>query len=257
MLASLVSSFCFDYLARSRGRTHLSKTVVESIPAPAAKDLALVLKPASEAICAIGGEFDLLWHSMFADAERAPLDSWEIGQCRALVDTEVALAYGLSLAQFAAVLCTFPNIDRIQPMLPSEPKSFVTRDLVLLTYCERVGTDPANIGKLMREIGVDLPDPREEYRHLDDRVEAYKTLGAVPYRPTPRGGKPPTDPALIADVLDLLSSDALTGEEIAQGLEEEQKTIATVLRGLVKKGDVFREGKGKKARYYVLEEDAE
>jgi hypothetical protein len=163
----------------------------------------------------------------------------------------------LTLKQFAAVLCAFPNIDHVQSMLPGEPKSFVTRDVALRAFCLHNGIKPPDIAKLMRDIGVDLPDPRDEFRQLENRVKAYQSLGAVPYRPTPRGGKPPTDPALIAEVLDLLSSDALTAEEIAEGLEEEQKTIAAVLKGLVKIGDVFREGKGKQARYYVLEDGEE
>ena len=32
LLAALVSSFCFDYLVRMKGRTHLSKAIIEAIP---------------------------------------------------------------------------------------------------------------------------------------------------------------------------------------------------------------------------------
>jgi predicted HTH transcriptional regulator len=165
------------------------------------------------------------------------------------------MAYQLSLPQYAAILCTFPNLDRSQPMLPGEPKSFVTRDLTLLAYCEQEGIGLPDIVKLMREIGVDLPDPKPEYRRLDDRVAAYRNLGAVPYRPTPRGGKTPTDPALIAEVEELLGTDPMTVEEIAEALEQGEKTVRAVLKQLQKEGVAFREGTGKRARYYVVVEE--
>ena len=47
---------------------------------------------------------------------------------------------------------------------------------------------------------MDLPEPLPEYRNLDAPMAAYKELGAIPYRPTPRGSRPPTDPALVEAV---------------------------------------------------------
>jgi biotin operon repressor len=117
-----------------------------------------------------------------------------------------------------------------------------------------MGIDPVDVAKLMCEIGVDLPDPKPEFRRLDVRVAAFQDLGAVPYRPTARGGKTPTDPALIAEVEGLLSTDPMTVEEIAEALEQEEKTIRAVLKQLQKEGVAFREGSGKRARYYVVEE---
>ena len=157
--------------------------------------------------------------------------------------------------QFAAVLCTFPNIDTIQPMLPGEPKSFVTRDLSLLAYCQLTNTEPPDISKLLREIGVDLPEPREEHRLVDVRVSAARDLGAIPYRPTPRGGKAPTDPALIEAVQAVLGTDALTVAEVAEVVEEEDNIVAAVLKRLVKQELVFVEGKGKTRRYYMIGDD--
>lgn len=251
-LAAIISSFTFDFLARFRGSTHLSHGFLNSLPAPTADAVEPAIEPASRVICS-SAELKQLWGVLFPGRQPPHLSEWGVAENRAEVDAEIALAYGLSLTQYAAVLCGFPNIDRIQPMLPGEPKSFVTRDLALLTYCEKVTIKPPDVAKLMREIGVDLPDPKDGYGRLDDRVKAYQDLGAVPYRPTPRGGKPPTDPALIADVLGVMSTDGLTAEGVAEALEENEKTIATVLKGLVKDGEVFREGKGKRARFYVLE----
>jgi Eco57I restriction-modification methylase len=252
-LAALMSSFTFDYLVRFGGKTHLKYAAINPIPAPSIESLTDVLAPAAEAVC-WNSEFDELWSAIHPNRPRPALDPREIAERRARIDAVVANAYQLSLPQYAAVLCSFPNLDRSQPMLPGEPKSFVTRDLALLTYCQREAMAPPNVPKLMREIGVDLPDPKPEFRKLDDRVAAYRDLGAVPYRPTPRGGKTPTDPALIAEAEELLGTDPMTVEEIAEALEQEEKTIRVVLKQLQREGVAFREGSGKRARYYVVEE---
>jgi hypothetical protein len=253
-LASAMGSFCFDYLVRFAGRTNLTFSAVDACPVPRFDLLETVIPLTVELVCA-NEEFDDLWKAFYPGRPRPALDPWEIAARRAAIDAVVAAAYQLSLPQYAAVLCTFPNIDRSQPMLPSEPKSFVTRDLALLTFCAREGVEPPDVGKLMCEIGVDLPDPKAEYRRLDDRVAAYRDLGAVPYRPTPRGAKTPTDPALIAEVEELLGADPMTVEEIAEALEQEEKTVRVVLKQLQKEGVAFREGSGKRARYYVVVEE--
>ena len=252
-LTSVLASFVFDYLIRFAGRTNLTYGAISSAPVPERRMLDAVIEAATEAVCQ-SEEFNDLWQSLFPARTKPFLNSWEIGERRARIDAEVARSYALSLEQFAAVLCTFPNIDTIQPMLPGEPKSFVTRDLALLTYCQVTGTDPPDVSKLLRQIGVDLPEPRKEYRLLEARVAAARELGAIPYRPTPRGGKAPTDPALIDAVQDVLGADALTAAEVAELVEDEEKTVAVVLRGLEKQGFAFAEGKGKKRRYYVIED---
>jgi hypothetical protein len=227
---------------------------MNAVPAPTFEQAQKFLQPATEVVCR-SEEFDGLWSTLYPNRPRPDLDWWEVGKRRAQIDAEVALAYGLSLEQFAAVLSTFPNVDTVQPMLPGEPKAFVTRDLALLAYCQLTDIEPADISKLLRDIGVDLPDPRTEYRRLDARVAAARELGAVPYRPTPRGGKAPTDPALIEAVQDVLSTDALTVAEVAELVNDEEKTVATVLKGLEKQGLAFAEGRGKKRRYYVIEDN--
>lgn len=252
-LSVALSSFCFDYLVRFFGRTNLTYVAMDSMPVPSAEDLVDVLPPAAEVVCR-SDEFDGLWGVLRPGEKRPGLDDWEIGERRAEIDARVAIAYGLSAVQFAAVLSTFPNVDRSQPMLPGEPKCFVTRDLALLAYCRVTGTDPADVAKLLAEAGVSLPAPAESVRRLDVRVDAYRHLGAVPYRPTPRGGRTPTDPALIEAVTDVLSAEALSAAEVAEALDEEPALVAKVLKGLAKDGVVFPEGRGRGVRYYMIEE---
>lgn len=253
-LAGLISSFVFDYIVRFFGRTHLTHAALSGIPAPRFDQVVAIVDPAAEVVCRTL-EFDGLWRSLYPRRSRPNLDWWEISERRALIDAHVALAYDLSLEQFTAVLCTFPNVDTIQPMLPGEPKSFVTRDLALLAYSQLTGANPPDISKLLSEIGVDLPDPRKDYRRVDARVAAARELGAIPYRPTPRGGKAPTDPQLIEAVQELLGPDALSATGIAETLDEEENTIAAVLKSLEREGAVFSEGRGKRRRYYAMEEE--
>lgn len=244
-LAALMSSFCFDYQVRLRGRSHVNKAIVLAISSPARDDL-LTLAPLAASVVRDG--------AICSDLKTDPLadDLWTLGQARAELDGRIASLYSLSIQQFAAVLSGFPNIDRSQPMLPGEPKSFVTRDLALAAYCDVTESRPPDIAKLMREIGAGLPDPRSEFRDLDARLRAYAEIGAVPYRPTPKGARVPTDPSLIEDVLAALSDDAQSGEEIADALGEDVDLVTKILKDLKRSGDVYVEGRGKNARYYVV-----
>jgi hypothetical protein len=253
-LAALMSSLCFDYLVRFRGSTSLTYAILNAVPAPSRVDLMAVAEPAAAVICR-SPIYDDLWRELEPKRKRPCLDLWEVGKKRAEIDALVAQAYGLSLQHFAGVLSTFPNLDRTQPKFPDEPKSFVTRDLALQAFCQLTGSKVPDVGKLMRNIGVDLPEPLKEYRNLAARVNAYRELDAVPYRPTPRGGKAPTDPAFETDVLEVLTDDALTAEEIAEALEDEPKAVYAVLKRLVKDGTVFAEGRGASRRYYVIGDD--
>jgi Eco57I restriction-modification methylase len=253
-LAAVLSSFCFDYLVRFGGKTHLSNAVVNAIPCPRYAVIADVVPVAAEVICH-NDEFEALWADICPGRPRPILDPWGVGERRARVDAALALAYDLSHSQYAAVLSTFPNLDRTQPMLPGEPKSFVTRDLALLSYSAQLGQEVADIVELLDDAGVELPPPQAELRRLDARVARYRELGAVPYRPTPRGGRPPTDPELIQAVQELLSDDAQTAIDIAEALEEEERVVKAILEGFVREGDAFADGRGKKRRFYVIEED--
>jgi N-6 DNA Methylase len=251
-LAGVLSSFVFDSLIRFLGKGHLTYGAINSVPAPPRDGLDKQLAPLVARVISRDDTFHALGRLAGVDVSPAAVSWWQIGELRADIDAVVASAYGLSLPQFAALLCGFPNVDRSQPMLPGEPKCFVTRDLALLAYCTRTHVEVPDMGKLMREIGSGLPDPRPEYRDLDARVKAYADIGAVPYRPTPKGGRTPTDPSLIDDILATLSSDARSSYEIADALGEDKGHVDRILKDLKKLGEVYVEGRGKNARYYVV-----
>jgi hypothetical protein len=82
-----------------------------------------------------------------------------------------------------------------------EPRSFITRDFALLKYIEyrRALGDvkakyPEDLARFYREeVGLDPEGPLSRFRigevkHLRERVERAKALGAIPYVPTMRGG---------------------------------------------------------------------
>lgn len=236
-LAAVMSSFCFDYLVRQAGKTHLKYAAVNAVPAPGA----LEVQGAAEEVATVESGFEDGW--------------WAIGERRARIDAIVARAYGLSLREYVAVLSSFPLLDRAQPMLPGEPKSFVTRDLALLAYARHIGEKPPDIVDLLESAGIELPLPRDDLRRLDVRVAHYQELGAIPYRPTPRGGRPPTDPALIEAVQEALGEEPQTAEAIAEALEEEEASVKKVLKRLLADAECFAQGRGRNRAYYVLEDE--
>jgi hypothetical protein len=250
-LCSVLTSFTFDYLVRRKGATSMTYGILNSTPTPAARSISKGIE--ALALQALVGSSPAPCE--FPDAGINDPLSIDVAGCRAHLDALVADAYGLSLEQYAAVLSTFPNLDRSQPMLPGEPKCFVTRDLALRAFCEVTGTEKPDVAKLMREIGSGLPDPKPEFCDLDARIDAYKELGAVPYRPTLRGGRTPTDPSVIEEVLAAISDEPSTTNEVAELIGEDEGVVASILKQLKKEGDVFSEGRGKGTRYYRLADD--
>jgi len=218
-------------------------------------DVLHVVGPAAEVVCQ-HDDYAALWAEVCPGQRRPQLTAWEIGERRALIDAEMVVAYGFNLAQYAALLSTFPNLDRIQPMLPGEPKCFVTRDLALLALCRRLDVEPPDVDELLRSVGVRLPAPREDLRLLDARVERYRQLGAVPYRPTPRGGRTPDDPELVAGIRELLDTRAQTAGELAELLDQEEGVVAEIAERLAREDPVvYAEGRGARRRYYLVEEE--
>lgn len=252
-LVAAISSFCFDYLVRFAGRSNLTYVAMNPTPVPSLGDLQAVIEPAALVISQSAPCRELF--NELLGGTSAPLDAWGLAEQRAAIDAHVAKAYRLTLEQYAAVLSSFPNIDRAQPMLAGEPKCFVTRDIALRAFCDATGTEKPDVAKLMREIGSGLPDPHPEKHDLDERLKAYKEMGAIPYRPTPRGARLPTDPSVLEDVLATLSGDPLSSAEVADLLGEDEDLVATILKNAQKTGGVYVEGRGKNARYYVVGED--
>lgn len=144
---------------------------------------------------------------------------------RASIDAIMAELFELTPHEYAYVLSTFPLLDRDQPPLPHDYRiratnkgidrrriSFITRDLVLLTYFDylagrrdakpdpervrRICPDgvpepPADLVAFFAEAGVDIGGGTEHaiaatgpFRDLRERVAKAKELGAVAYVPT-------------------------------------------------------------------------
>lgn len=246
-LSALVSSLVFDYLVRFTGKIHLTYAAFNAVPAPPEASLEELL-PAARVLYEAQLEYAPLLGTV------APLNASAAARKRGLLDAVIANAYGLSLEQYAAVTVSFPNLDKSQPMLPGEPKCFFTRDLALSAYCELTGIEKPDVAKLMREIDSGLPDPAAEYRGLDERIAGYEELGAVAYRPTPKGARVPIDPSVVENVKLELSDDPMTAAELAEAMGEEEDLVKKILKDLKKTKEVFSEGRGAKTRYYTIED---
>jgi hypothetical protein len=158
----------------------------------------------------------------FGQAER---DSAKRATLRAEIDAIVADLYGLSVPEYAYVLTAFPLLDRDQPALPGDrfvtdgderskrrgergeawdevegaivefqPRSFVTRDLALLTYMQRKKYPiPQDLHAFYRDVvGHDPEGPLSrfrigEVRDLEARVLRAKEMGAIAYIPSGSG----------------------------------------------------------------------
>jgi hypothetical protein len=252
-LAAVMSSFPFDYLVRFKGAISLKYGILNQISAPPFDSVAALVPLVAEVVCE-GDEYAALWNEVCPGVPRPRLSAWDRAERRARIDAEVVLAYGFDLSQYAALLSTFPNLDRSQPMLPGEPKSFVTRDLALLAYAQRTAVEPLDIHALLESVGVNLPPPRPEFRRLDARVERYREIGAVPYRPTPRGARTPDDPELVDGVRELLAAEAQTAAALAEALDEDERIVKAIAERLTDTDAlVYAEGRGANRRYYVIE----
>ncbi|TNF32978.1 MAG: hypothetical protein EP329_08850 [Deltaproteobacteria bacterium] len=230
-LAAVLDSFVWDYLVRQRVTTTLNWAYVARVPVPqwdrgGAWEGALFRQVAR--LSCTTPELADVWNAVFRDEPwsyaSAERDPWRRAELRAELDAIVADAYGLSVPEYARVLASFPLLDRSQPPLPGDffvtdcddpprdrrsdaheetpwgwverkPRSFITRDLALLTYMRRKGwPPPQRLDRFFAEdVGLDPVGPLSRFRigaHRDlvDRVHLAKGLGAVAYVPTGRGG---------------------------------------------------------------------
>ncbi len=227
-LQPILSSFVWDFLIRMRVSTTLNWLYVRAIPTPPSdcvpslldlptlklNSLVPELAPLSKAVSASA------W--TYATAER---DSAKRATLRAEIDAIVADLYGLSVPEYAYVLTAFPLLDRDQPALPGDrfvtdgderskrrgergeawdevegaiveclPRSFVTRDLALLTYMQRKKYPiPQDLNAFYRDVvGHDPEGPLSrfrigEVRDLEARVLRAREMGAVAYIPSGSG----------------------------------------------------------------------
>jgi hypothetical protein len=218
-----LGSFVCDYLIRYRINTHVNWTYLKQLPVPAPIG---TLPPNALKMCWQLCAATPEWDAMQADSTRIALSDRERARWRAQLDARVALAYELSVSEYAWVLSTFPLLDRSMPSLPDDlhltqtegavrnllvttpwgqfdatPRSFITRDLALLTYIELRrelgypdGRIPNDLHAFYRdEVGLDPEGPLSRFRigtirDLKDRVLTAEELGAVAYVPSGRGG---------------------------------------------------------------------
>ncbi len=218
LLAGVVNSLAFDYLMRmvlSGGNAAFFTLAARPFPDPS-EDRSCADHIAS-LVCRLtcfSGNMAGLWEEVAEGCptlmsrpwhpECAATDLRERARLRARIDALVADLYGLSVEDYAYILSTFFLLDRSQPTLPGdrfirprrggrvqdEPRSYVTRDLALLTYCEHKGVDPPNnIVEFFARAGVAIERTTGPVRDLRERVERAMALGSVAYIPTPPRGR--------------------------------------------------------------------
>jgi hypothetical protein len=199
LLAGLLNSFVLNFIIRQKVSAHVSMFLMGQLPVPrlpATHPVSQVLVPLVARLTCIDERFAPLWeelashHADFMALQWSPdcaaVDPVERAQLRAEIDARVADLYGLTTHEFAYILSTFPLLDRNQPVLPEEPRSFVTRDLVLLAlFTLRGETPPVNIVPFFTEAGVDIHHQTGAIVDLQERVRiARQELGAVAYQPS-------------------------------------------------------------------------
>lgn len=208
----MANSFIIDWLLRQRISTTINFFYWHQTSMP---------RLSAESVGSITALVDALTHEPAQnEGDRA--------NRRAELDALAAQAYGVSASELAALLATFPLLDRDQPWLPGDgfiaydkkgrsklkPRSFITRDKVLLEYFRLLGETPPNdIVAFFAEAGVNIDGgkvlagepPADPFnppicatgpiRNLEERVRlAEEELGAIAYVPTVR--KRPTEEAL-------------------------------------------------------------
>lgn len=192
--ASLMNSFVTDWLLRLRVSNHMSFFLLESLAVPRPKvesdEAQLLIRAATRLTCTTP-EFAPLWQEIMGEPWQEACsmrDVQERAQLRAQIDAIVADLYGISEHDYAYILNTFPLLDRDQPPLLGEKRSFITRDLALLALLNRRGkTPPVDIVPFFAEAGVDIRQRTGPMRDLTERVRvATQELGAVAYQPTQR-----------------------------------------------------------------------
>ncbi|MGH7757424.1 MAG: hypothetical protein ACREM8_14225, partial [Vulcanimicrobiaceae bacterium] len=142
-ILAVFNSFVFDWLIRLTVAQNLTQNFLG--PAPFARKV-----PHPQLLELV----DLVSSETVEYASRA--------DARAELDAAVALAYELSYGDFVHIIDTFyvakkARLDRLEPPLPGEARSTVTRDLALAAYCRLAGAhDPehADRARAARSVGA-------------------------------------------------------------------------------------------------------
>lgn len=129
-----------------------------------------------------GQVVSFLFHSL---DPYALVDTDQLG----VIDLRRHQQYSLPEPDFAYIPPTFPLLDRDQPALPGEPKSFITRDLALLELFKLRGlAPPQDVVAFFAAAGAEIGGVTGPVRDLAERVRLAMELGAVAYVPGGRGG---------------------------------------------------------------------
>ena len=193
-LAGVLNSLLVDFVIRLKVKLNLSLFFLETLPIPRSGSQLQRIAELSKA---------LVWHPAYdrglpnfgSIPTHIISDVRERAQIRAEIDALVTDLYGLPEADFAYILTTFPLLDRDQPALSGEPKSFITRDLALLELFKlRRIAPPQDVVAFFAAAGAEIGGVTGPVRDLAERVRLATELGAVAYVPSGRGtGRDDTD----------------------------------------------------------------
>jgi hypothetical protein len=129
--AAIANSFAFDWMLRRVLTTTVNYFLLQSVPLPKLSKGGLPWKKVVSAARALRE----------LDTAGATRETYErMGQLRAEIDAEVAVAYGLDLDDLELMLQDFPILDRGQIAFPGEDRSTITRDSVLAAMAKRTGS---------------------------------------------------------------------------------------------------------------------
>ena len=149
----MANGFVFDWLARRLVTTTLNFFILRGIPIPAWNREADDFRAIAQSAEALSRQEGL----------DTPGDLWAVGRMRARIEVLSARLYGITVADLDHMLNDFPQVDGVQPPLPGETASTVTRDLIVA-----LGSEWAS---------------HRQIRRAADRVSLAKSVGAVPFLP--------------------------------------------------------------------------
>jgi uncharacterized protein (DUF433 family) len=227
LFTSILNSFVADFLLRKTVSNHLNFFILQSLAVPRVNptdgQTHQLLRFATHLTCTTP-ELANLWEDMaqhFPNQFSLPwmrvhacLDMRERAKLRAEIDARVARLYGISTHEYARILSTFPLLDQDQLPLPGDifirmtnkgerviPRSYITRDLALLTFFQLLPKEPpGDIVAFFAKAGIDIDRQTGPIRDLRERVEEATRRGAVGYIPSIGKGWSPQSPYVPPDL---------------------------------------------------------
>lgn len=149
----IANSFPFDWMLRRVLTTTVNYFLLLSLPLPSLKLEDLISRHIINSVETL--------HNMISG--NVQFDGWKNAELRASIDIAVLDSYGLRYEDLVEMLNDFPLLDRGQPPIFDEKNSTITSDYLLLRAAK-------NFNKSFADLQV--------------RVDAAKSVGAVPYIPS-------------------------------------------------------------------------